>query len=948
MHLAAIDIENYKQYAGEHRIEFPEQGIVAVTGPNGAGKTTLFEAIEWCLYCPRSIPQSSVPPHDGVGRTTVRVTLEDRNGGQRYCVQRELRASGTQAEVYREDDPGNPLVQGTREVSRYVARHLIGLPHGAFVSTFFTKQKELQFFGDRSATERRIEVGKLLGLEAVREAQREMGEGRNVARLVAETRRGEYERRLGARDLAAETAAAARGVEEAEAREADAEAAARMAATEAEQARDVLDGLRDLQAQDAAFGQQLAELSGNVATANARRDGAQAHLDRLESRAAERMQLAGLAADLDRWQGEAGRLEAERERARQVQALQEAQGVAAAAECGVAARLEQLVSEHQAAARGLAGWVWSPADAADPGEAALRLHAVAAALDPATKRGQLERMQEAWRQAKAVTEIETLLGKYERQREKLVTQRERLLAAGDPTVAFEAAAQATRAARDIEQKARVSMAAARVEREEDERLAAGVRQHMEEPICPTCTRPLGPKEAARLAALLDEKVRVLAEDERRHLETAQAAAREIAAAESAEGEARARLEQVRSLGERLAEGQRLIDDAEAQRAEAVEALQAALGVIGASEAPSLEAIEEARLVADRTQRVAGLAGLIERLGDDATSARQAQDEAEARIEALGAVAFDEAALREAVEGLNRARRAAAQIDLIDAELANRQRYEEERAAEERELARLAARQAEIAAGRAALGFDPASLGVAQQREQAARTTANEARELHAAARHAVRDARAERDRVAADHDQLRELIEEADRHAREADDLTRMYDEFGEFDRYVARHVGPLLAETTERMLSQVTNGKYDHVRFDENYGIEVFDGDEAFPIANFSGGERDVVALCARLALSEVVGSAALRPPRFLVLDEVFGSLDSERRAQLLETLGALAHGGHFGQMFIISHVDDVQQSPVMTEAWTIEEREGVSRVVRQGHAELVAALGCVDGALY
>jgi exonuclease SbcC len=157
-----------------------------------------------------------------------------------------------------------------------------------------------------------------------------------------------------------------------------------------------------------------------------------------------------------------------------------------------------------------------------------------------------------------------------------------------------------------------------------------------------------------------------------------------------------------------------------------------------------------------------------------------------------------------------------------------------------------------------------------------------------------------------------------------------MYDEFGEFDRYVARHVGPLLAETTERMLGQVTNGKYDHVRFDENYGIDVFDGDEAFPMASFSGGERDVVALCARLALSEVVGSAALRPPRFLVLDEVFGSLDSERRTQLLETLGSLAHSGHFRQMFIISHVDDVQQSPVMTEAWVITEEDGVSRVVR------------------
>ena len=72
------------------------------------------------------------------------------------------------------------------------------------------------------------------------------------------------------------------------------------------------------------------------------------------------------------------------------------------------------------------------------------------------------------------------------------------------------------------------------------------------------------------------------------------------------------------------------------------------------------------------------------------------------------------------------------------------------------------------------------------------------------------------------------------------------------------------------------------------------------------------------------------MRPPRFLVLDEVFGSLDSERRAQLLETLGSLASSGHFQQMFIISHVDDVQLAPVMNEAWTIEERDGVSRVNR------------------
>jgi exonuclease SbcC len=186
--------------------------------------------------------------------------------------------------------------------------------------------------------------------------------------------------------------------------------------------------------------------------------------------------------------------------------------------------------------------------------------------------------------------------------------------------------------------------------------------------------------------------------------------------------------------------------------------------------------------------------------------------------------------------------------------------------------------------------------------------------------------------VLADRERLQQLAAEAERCGREADELTRMYEEFSRFDRFVAEQISPLLATITERLLRDVTDGKYDHVTFDEDYGIQVFDGDQCFPLEGFSGGERDVVALCARLAMSELIGSAATRPPRFLVLDEVFGSLDSDRRAQLLTTLGTLAASAHVQQMFIISHVDDVQQSPVMNEAWTIEERDGVSRVVQHG----------------
>ena len=55
MILAELHLQNYKQYGGEHRIEFPAQGIVGGIGANGVGKTTLFEAIEWALYNPPEI-----------------------------------------------------------------------------------------------------------------------------------------------------------------------------------------------------------------------------------------------------------------------------------------------------------------------------------------------------------------------------------------------------------------------------------------------------------------------------------------------------------------------------------------------------------------------------------------------------------------------------------------------------------------------------------------------------------------------------------------------------------------------------------------------------------------------------------------------------------------------------------------------------------------------------
>jgi exonuclease SbcC len=623
-------------------------------------------------------------------------------------------------------------------------------------------------------------------------------------------------------------------------------------------------------------------------------------------------------------------LDEQRERAERLRLLRVAVHAGSERIDAISRRVNRLVGECPVDGMALDGWVWGEADSTRPEAGIERLLNAAASLDGRRARDRVDALRTAQVNASIALEKWETCERYRQLLDELSSSKEALIASGEPGAAIAAAQETARRARETSIAAREQLAIFRKSREDAVRMAHDLRQRAQEPICPTCARPLGAGEAERLAALLDKEIKQILDAEPALEGDEHAASIQAEHAERAEAEARRRQDQLAVIESRLADGLAKIGEADAEHNRAADAFQDALRAAGTSEAPTKEEIEAARVIAEGVERVVASLPLLEQLGEQAVAARQEIADAEAAIAELGPVTYDAEAHRTAQEALERARDAATRIDQIDMELASRARYESQCDAAVRELASLAERRARLEAERGALGFAEARLRLAQEEEAAARGAARTAREEAAQSRDALRDALATRDRLVAERDRLVRIAEEAERRGREADELDRMYREFAEFDKFVADHVGPLLAETTERLLSLVTHGKYDRVRFDENYGIEVFDGDECFKLEGFSGGERDVVALCARLAMSELVGSSALRPPRFLVLDEVFGSLDSERRGQLLETLGSLAYGGHFQQMFIVSHVDDVQQSPVMNEAWTIEERAGVSHVVR------------------
>lgn len=930
MILAAIELENYKQYSGNHLIEFPEQGMIAITGPNGAGKTTLFEAIEWCLYGPRTIPLATIPPHGGVGSTVVRLTLEDPNDGVRHVVQRVLRNGLTSAEVYREDEPGQPVVQGPRDVTDFVTRQLIGLPHGAFVSTFFTRQKELTFFGDRAPTDRRVEVARLLGFDAIRAAQEDIGTEARQARNMAASLQSQYDRESAQHDFPQEIAAGECALVQARDREAETASQLQCAEQEAERARGQLEHWRGLQEQDSRLATSLAKLTGEMEAATSRQQSATAELARLDQLEGERSLLVGEAAAVEPLSFEVLLLDEQRKRSEALQSLIAWRDSALDRNQLAAENLRRIVEENRDAGEGLAGWSWSRTDEKDPEAAALRLLGEAAAVNPGEVRDRVEALRVALERDKTVQERSNLLTRYRALHENLAAARQTLLQTGEPRVAITAAETRMREARALQLAKKEELAATRTSRQESEQLAKQLRASSQEPNCPTCSRPLGPAEAERLAGVLDGNIKQLVQLEKRLTAEGHTAAETIAAAEADATEARNRQGELDTLNARLADGHEKLREAEKAEQQARADLAQPLRAAGLPSPPVKTDVETARVAADLAQRIADLRPRLERLQEEARESRQAAADSQTQIDDLGPITYDAAAHQTARTALDAAKAAAARIGQIEKELARRETYVNQLDSASSALAALGEQRTDTEQTRQELGFDAEALKIAQQTESNARLAARVARGEYDEARAALQRAQTELARIVEMRDRLQHLAEEADRRRRESDELDRMYREFAEFDKYVADHVGPLLAETTERLLDQVTEGKYDHVRFDENYGIEVFDGDECFKLEGFSGGERDVVALCARLAMSELVGSAAVRPPRFLVLDEVFGSLDSERRGQLLMTLGALSTTGHFQQMFIISHIDDVQQSPVMNEAWTVEERNGVSCILR------------------
>ncbi|HVE94850.1 MAG TPA: hypothetical protein VNB24_08015, partial [Acidimicrobiales bacterium] len=79
-----------------------------------------------------------------------------------------------------------------------------------------------------------------------------------------------------------------------------------------------------------------------------------------------------------------------------------------------------------------------------------------------------------------------------------------------------------------------------------------------------------------------------------------------------------------------------------------------------------------------------------------------------------------------------------------------------------------------------------------------------------------------------------------------------------------------------------------------------------AYDLKRFSGSEVDLANLALRIAISECVTLQSGGAVELLVLDEVFGPLDADRRRLVLNALDGLRT--RFRQVIVVTHADDVK----------------------------------------
>jgi exonuclease SbcC len=938
VNLERLYIENYKQLREPVEL-FPPEGAIGVVGANGTGKSTLFESILWCFFgstrdarfTKEMIPWSGGSTKDP---TIVEVTLATNNGP--YIVRRQLKSNGTTAEV--RDPEGKTVVTGATDVTNWVEGNLLHMDRTAFEATFYAKQKELRFFAHDDGISRVRRVSRMLGISGVEAAQKLLRDDRNDLRSEARVIEGRLaEANLDELNTGLEAAKAEckRLEDELEKTSAEYELAEgeRKEAAEARAALDV--AYRE-------HNRLSRELQGAEADRRRAEDRAADAEHDLEELARAGEEIGRLRPDLERLpelETELERLEEDRRRSERREQnrreLFQAQKRVAGIESEVWDTLESL-DDEESDEEPVPGW----ADLFELDGRDLLFRAGEVLGNAAEGLTAAEERYGELREAASGHEELGMLSKESNEaaerHEAAIAEARRLAEELDDVSGGEDLEKREQGLREEAKKLRELAANHRGRANANEREAKNVDKAREaivsgaEDHCPTCHRGF---ESGEQEEISDTLYRQAASLRRLAARDTEEAGKFAGSANTAEQT----LQKVSTKIGRWREIQQSLVRAEDRAAERLEALknvserQRELAArLDGRAAPTEAALEKARALRERLRDLRDTRPHVVSLAREHADRAKRASELVEELEDLAGVSYD-------AETHGERKREKARLDesrgrAAELERRLKTRPEVERALEEARGAgkEAAERETELREGLTILGFDEAAYEAAGERVAAAGERAEKLRDAREHLGGEWKDADHRIERANAELVRLESDRRLANERASEAARMDEMDGLFTLFFRTLTSRARPMLEAEASALVRDLTDGRYDRMEFDDNYRVKLLDRfDDSYVIDRFSGGEADVASLSARIALSKIIAARGGGTLGFLVLDEVFGSLDAGRRNNVLLALERLKRS--FGQIFIISHVAEVQESALVDEVWMLEEDEQGKSTVRR-----------------
>ncbi len=898
MRLRSLELENFRQYA---RAQVPfETGITAIVGANGAGKSTLVEAILWALYGARVVREGAKTLRFlwSQGGARVRVKLEFELSGQPYRVERT--PADALLFLLKEGD-WTLLARGTAPVNEMV-RRLLGMDERQFQTSFCARQKELEFMAYQPQR-RREEISKMLGYERVSKAYELISnDTRQLTARVEGLKQGILEPEQFQKQITETIDTLAQLQSEKERTESELQSAQqnheslRQECLQHEQKQReheyLLKQKQLLEAQLRHIVQRLEEQRkqwDEVKQAKERFDAIKDQVQRYRDLGKQLRELDSLA-------------QSEQERARlnaqigtlhqQIEQLQQKLSL-----------LQQKRTEYETLTPQL--------------ERAKQIENTLAEIrkiaQQAGQRAQLTERLETLRQRLA--ELDTLA-------QELETVHRHLAELQSEIEAHEQAiASQTQRLHNEQERWNQQRSEAQANFQSLQREYRQLKERYEqleqlgaESICPTCGQPLGEGYHKVMDELRAEMQKVQAEGQKARkqvealnqepasLQQARTALERLQGAIQQQYTTQAQLQQqARQLKQQLNQREEL----EKQVAQLERTLQSL---------PEYDPEQERALQAEREglEPIVQQARILEvELREEANLQRELAthqrtlNQLQAELNKLP-IGYDPALhqqVRQEVDALTPLYEEYNQlVPILQRKESLREQINRTRAEQtecEGELQQTIAQIAE-------LGFDETAYQQALLAYQSAEAHLNAVRleynrllsEIDAK-NQLLQTLQSQLDQIRARQQELAEAQKSLVLHQTTRQALQ-------EFRAELNTRLQPLLSNYATEFLIALTNGRYSQLELNEDF--EFYIVDEGVRKEVISGGEEDIVNLSMRLALARLITERAGQPLSLLILDEVFGSLDTDRRRSVMNLLNSLRDW--FEQILVISHIEEINDS--------------------------------------